>query len=58
VQNQFDDLDISMAAIEKDYLKDPDNEKLKAAMINSKRNKLKVMDQVMQQFNMANHQLF
>ena len=58
VQNQFEDIDISMAAIEKDYQKDPDNEKLKAAMINSKRNKLKVMDQVMKQLNMSNHQLF
>jgi hypothetical protein len=58
VQQQFEDLDISMAAIEKDYQRNPENEKLKAAMINSKRNKVKVMDQVIQQLNMANHQLF
>lgn len=58
VLNQFEDLEISMAAIEKDYSKDPENEKLKAAMINSKRNKVRVMDQVIQQLNMANHQLF
>ncbi len=58
VQQQFEDLDISMAAIEKEYSKNPENEKLKAAMINSKRNKVKVMDQVIQQLNMANHQLF
>jgi len=58
VERQFEDLDISMAAIEKDYKKNPENEKLKAAMINSKRNKVKVMDQVIQQLNMANHQLF
>ena len=58
VQQQFEDLDISIAAIEKDYQKNPENEKLKAAMINSKRNKVKVMEQVIQQLNMANHQLF
>jgi hypothetical protein len=58
ILQQFEDIDISMAAIEKDYQKNPENEKLKAAMINSKRNKVKVMDQVIQQLNMANHQLF
>ena len=58
VMKQFEELDISLAAIEKDYLKNPDNEKLKAAMINNKRNKVKVMDQVIRQLNMANHQLF
>lgn len=55
---QFENIDISMAAIEKEYHKNPENEKLKAAMINSKRNKVKVMDQIIQQLNMANHQLF
>jgi len=58
VMQQFEDIDISMAAIEKDYQKNPENEKLKAAMINSKRNKVKVMDRVIRQLNIANHQLF
>ena len=58
VMNQFEELDISMAAIEKDYSKDPENEKLKAALINNKRNKVKVMDQVIRQLDMTNHQLF
>jgi len=58
VLNQFEDLDISLAAIEKDYSKDPENEKLKAAMINNKRNKVKVMDQVIRQLEMTNNQLF
>ncbi len=58
VLNQFEDLDISLAAIEKDYSKDPENEKLKAAIINNKRNKVKVMDQVIRQLDMTNHQLF
>jgi len=56
--NQFEDLDISLAAIEKDYSKDPENEKLKAAMINNKRNKVKVMDQIIRQLDMSNRQLF
>ena len=55
---QFEDLDISLAAIEKDYSKDPENEKLKAAMINNKRNKVKVMDQIIRQLDMSNRQLF
>ena len=58
VLNQFEDLDISLAAIEKDYSKDPENEKLKAAMINNKRNKVKVMDQVIRQLELTNNQLF
>ena len=58
VLNQFEDLDISLAAIEKDYSKDPENEKLKAAMINNKRNKVKVMDQVIRQLDVSNRQLF
>ena len=58
VLNQFEDLDISLAAIEKDYSKDPENEKLKAAMINNKRNKVKVMDQIIRQLDMSNRQLF
>lgn len=58
VLNQFENLDISLAAIEKDYSKDPENEKLKAAMINNKRNKVKVMDQVIRQLEMTNNQLF
>lgn len=56
--NSLEDLDIRLAAIEKEYMKDPQNETLKAALINNKRKKVEVMDRIIMQIDFANTQLY
>ena len=47
-----------LAAIEKEYMKNPENEALKAALINSKRKKVEVMNRIIMQIDFANTQLY
>ncbi len=56
--NSLEDLDIRLAAIEKEYMKNPDNSALKAALINNKRKKVEVMDRIIMQIDFANTQLY
>lgn len=56
--SRLEDIDISLAAIEKEYLKNPENEMLKAALINNKRKKVEVMDRIIMQMDVANTQLY
>ena len=56
--NHLEDIDISLAAIEKEYVKNPENEMLKAALINNKRKKVEVMDRIIMQMDIANTQLY
>lgn len=56
--NRLEDIDISLAAIEKEYLKNPGNSMLKAALINNKRKKVEVMERIILQIDFANVQLY
>jgi hypothetical protein len=56
--NRIEDMDIRLAAIEKEYMKNPDNEMLKAALINNKRKKAEVMEHILLQIDFANSQLY
>ena len=56
--NSLEDLDIRLAAIEKEYAKNPDNSALQAALINNKRKKVEVMDRIIMQIDFANAQLY
>jgi hypothetical protein len=56
--NSLEDLDIRLAAIEKEYAKNPDNSVLKAALINNKRQKVEIMDRIIMQIDFANTQLY
>ena len=56
--NRMEDMDIRLAAIEKEYMKNPDNEMLKAALINNKRKKAEVMEHILLQIDFANSQLY
>jgi len=56
--NRLEDIDISLAAIEKEYVKNPENEMLKAALINNKRKKVAVMERILMQMDIANTQLY
>ena len=58
VENRMENLDISMAAIEKEYLKNPENKSLQAALINNKRKKVEVMDHIISQLDFANTELY
>lgn len=56
--NSLEDLDIRLAAIEKEYMKNPENEALKAALINNKRKKVEVLDRILLQIDLANTYLY
>lgn len=58
VQNQFATLDANIAAIEKEYQKNPENQALSAALINNKRKKAEVVEQVVRQMDLSNRSLF
>lgn len=58
VQNQFAVLDANSAAIEKEYQKNPENQALSAALINNKRKKTEVAEQVIRQMDLSNRSLF
>jgi len=50
-KKQLEDLDASLAEIEKEYAKNPDNQMLQAALVNNKRKKVEVMDNIIQQLD-------
>jgi hypothetical protein len=52
-QKQLQELDANLAAIEKEYAKYPENERLKAALINNKRKKSEIMDNILKQIDEA-----
>lgn len=56
--NSLEDIDIRLAAIEKEYMKNPENEALKAALINNKRKKVEVLDRILLQIDLANTYLY
>jgi len=58
LNGQMENIDISLAALQKDYSKDPGNEVLKAALIKNKRKKVEVVDRVIRQLDIANSQLY
>lgn len=51
---QLQNLDATLAEIEKEYAKNPDNVRLQAAMVNNKRKKAEVMDNILKQLDQAN----
>jgi len=58
VQNQFAALDANSASIEKEYQKNPENQALSAALINNKRKKAEVAEQVVRQLDLSNKGFF
>ena len=50
---QLDKLDAKLAAIEKEYMKNPGNKHLRAALVNTKRKKSEVMNQIVKHMEMA-----
>lgn len=50
---QLENLDASLAAIEKEYIKNPENRQLKAALVNTKRKKSEVINQIVKQLKIA-----
>ncbi len=52
-QKKLQELDASLAEIEKEYAKYPDNKRLKAALINNKRKKAEIMDNILKQVDEA-----
>ena len=50
---QLDKLDAKLAAIEKEYMKNPGNKQLRAALVNTKRKKADVVDQIVRQMEIA-----
>lgn len=56
--NSLEDIDIRLAAIEKEYMKNPESETLKAALINNKRKKVEVLDRILLQIDLANTYLY
>lgn len=58
VQNQFSELDANIAAIEKEYQKNPENQALSAALINNKRKKAELVEQVVRQLDISNKGFF
>jgi hypothetical protein len=51
---QLENLDATLAEIEKEYAKNPDNTRLQAALVNNKRKKAEVMDNILKQLDQAN----
>ncbi|HEY9114920.1 MAG TPA: hypothetical protein VIN10_09465 [Bacteroidales bacterium] len=58
IEDQFAALDANMAAIEKEYQKNPENQALSAALINNKRKKVEVAEQVARQMDLSNKGFF
>lgn len=56
--NRLDDIDGSLAAIEKELVKNPDDENIKSALINNKRKKVAVMEKILFQIDFASSSLF
>ncbi len=56
--NQFQNIDISMASLQKDFTKNPDNEMLKAALINTQKKKIEIVDNIISQLDFANSKLY
>ena len=56
-EKQLENLDATLAEIEKEYAKNPENTKLQAALINNKRKKAEVMDNILAQLDLANQPL-
>ncbi|NOX86561.1 MAG: hypothetical protein GXO86_11470 [Chlorobi bacterium] len=56
--DQFQNIDISMASLRKDFAKDPDNEMLKAALINTQKKKVEIVDNIIIQLDFANTKLY
>jgi len=54
---QLENLDATLAEIEKEYAKNPENAMLKAALVNNKRKKAEVMDNILKQMGQANQPL-
>jgi hypothetical protein len=52
-EKQLQSLDASLAKIEKEYMKNPGNEKLKAALVNNKRQKERIMENILTQLDQA-----
>jgi hypothetical protein len=50
---QLGKLDAKLAAIEKEYIKNPGNKQLRAALVNTKRKKAEVMNQIVKHMEMA-----
>ncbi len=55
---RMEDIDGSLASIEKELSKNPNDENIKATLINIKRKKVKVMDDILLQLDFANTSLF
>lgn len=58
VEAQFAELDANIAEIEKEYYKNPENQALSAALINNKRKKTEVAEQVVRQLDLSNKGFF
>jgi signal recognition particle subunit SEC65 len=52
-KKQLENLDANLAEIEKEYAKNPENKALKAALVNNKRKKAEVMDNIIQQLDQS-----
>ena len=50
---QLENIDAMLAEIEKEYMKNPGNEQLRAALVNTKRKKVEVMDQITRQMEIT-----
>lgn len=57
-QKQMKKLDANLAKIEKEYIKNPQCKKLKAAIINNKRMKATVADNIVEQLNKVQHEYY
>jgi hypothetical protein len=57
-QLQLENLDANMAKIEKEYVKNPENKELSAALINNKRKKVEIIEQIIRQIDISNKELF
>ncbi|MEJ2594080.1 MAG: hypothetical protein P8100_02905 [bacterium] len=55
---KMEDIDSKLAAIEKEYMKNPDNEMLKAALIQNRKKKAEVMQNILLKIDFANSQLY
>jgi len=51
---QLENLDATLAEIEKEYAKNPENPRLQAALVNNKRKKAEVMENILKQLDQAN----
>lgn len=53
-RKQIEKIDANLAEIEKEYAKNPNNERLREALVNSKRMKAQVMDNILKQLDEVN----